>query len=66
MAEVITLKVVDDQPCPKCGSYWGHPDASLDHPNRPKVEMEGVWWWRCYAPDCPVNYYDPKTGTVIE
>ena len=56
------IKIVDDNPCPVCGAYWGNPDPNLDYPNRAKVGMDDGWWWKCYNPDCPVNYYNPKNG----
>lgn len=52
--EGLTITIVDDAPCPDCEAGW---------PNRPKVgDSDGTWWWRCYNPICPVNYYDPDTG----
>lgn len=61
------IEIVSDEPCPKCGAYWGHPEPELDYPNRPKVQDENeVWWWRCYNPKCSVDYYDPETDAVEE
>jgi hypothetical protein len=61
----ITIRIVEDQPCPKCGATPGHEDPKLDYPNRPKVTgPDNVSWWRCYNPDCIVNYYAPDTGEV--
>jgi hypothetical protein len=47
----IKIEVVEEQPCPYCGSKF---------PNRPKVHDEKGWWWRCYTEDCPVGYYQPE------
>lgn len=62
------IKVVEDQPCPTCGAMWKTPDLDkddpLDWPNRPKMEEGGVWWWRCYNPQCSTDYYDPNTGAT--
>lgn len=59
------IKIVSDQPCPKCGSYWGNPNKNLDFPNRPKTcDHLERWWWKCYNPDCKVGYYLPKTGEI--
>jgi hypothetical protein len=67
MGKEITISIVPDEACPKCGAIWGHEDKLLDYPNRPKVGDEnGVWWWRCYNPKCPVSYYDPNTGEIEE
>lgn len=64
---MITIVVIPDYPCPKCGSYWGHPDEKLNFPNRSKVALEdGVWWWRCYNPDCSVNYYEPLSNQTSQ
>jgi hypothetical protein len=61
------IRIVADEACPKCGSIWGHEDEGLNFPNRPKVGDEnGVWWWRCYNPDCSVEYYEPDSGEVEE
>lgn len=60
MANEITITIVPDSPCPDCGAAWGHPDPALDFPNRPKVGGDdGVWYWRCYNPACPREYYIP-------
>lgn len=60
----LEVMVADDMPCPKCGAYWGHPDAKLNRPNRPKVAAEdGVWWWRCYNEECEVAMYEPESGS---
>ena len=58
----LKITVVEDSevPCPECGAYWGHPDKSLDFPNRAKVDS----WFRCYNPACSVGYYEPFTGEV--
>ena len=54
-----------DNPCPRCGAYWGHPDETLNFPNRSKVgDEQGVWWWRCYNPKCEVQYFDPISKRV--
>lgn len=59
----IRIKVVDDQACPVCGAIAGHPLERLNFQNRPKVcDEKGVWWWRCYNPDCICDYYDPNSG----
>jgi hypothetical protein len=47
----IKIMVVEEQPCPYCGSTF---------PNRAKVHDEKGWWWRCYTEDCPVRYYQPE------
>jgi hypothetical protein len=52
--------VVPDEACPGCGAYWGHPDPSLDFPNRPKVDDA----WKCYNPACEVGYY--QDGRMVE
>jgi hypothetical protein len=65
MPKDIKVRVVSDQACPKCGAIWGHTDKSLDFPNRPKVsDDKGRGWWKCYNPECDVNYYLPETGEV--
>ncbi|RLE87697.1 MAG: hypothetical protein DRJ67_04045 [Thermoprotei archaeon] len=56
--------IVEDEGCPYCGARWGHPDPSLNYPNRPKVCDEHGWWWRCYNPKCPVAYYNPDARMV--
>lgn len=61
MVTRIVVRIVKDEPCPKCGAMWGHPDPKLNYPNRPKVDD----WWRCYNPNCPVDLYRPDTGAVI-
>lgn len=48
------IKIVNDEACPSCGAYWGHPDPSLDFPNRVKVDHA----FKCYNPDCALDYYD--------
>jgi len=61
----VTIKIVDDVPCPECGAYWGNPSEDLNFANRPKVGDENNnWWWRCYNPKCKVSYYCPETGQV--
>ena len=65
LKELWRLIVVDDEnsACPQCGAYWGNPDESLNFPNRSKVgDAEGVWWWKCYNPECEVDFYDPASG----
>lgn len=52
------ITVVPEQNCPACG-------GGDEFHNRPKVEMENGWWWRCYNPDCKVGYYNP-TARLIE
>jgi len=47
----IKIKVVEEQPCPYCGSKF---------PNRPKVHDEEGWWRRCYTEDCVVRYSQPE------
>jgi hypothetical protein len=54
------IRIVNDQACPECGAYWGHPDPALDFPNRPKVDDD----WKCYNPECRVGYY--RNGAVVE
>jgi hypothetical protein len=54
------LRIVDDQACPKCGAYWGHPKKALDWPNRIKVDDD----WRCYNPKCDVAFY--QDGQILE
>jgi hypothetical protein len=49
------IRIVADFPCPCCGTTGN---------NRPKVEVDGVWWWRCYNQECTVEYYEPGTGVV--
>ena len=64
--------IVDDEPCPKCGAMWNHPDPELDFPNRPKVQGEdGAWWWKCFNPKCGFDiatgnatWYEPMTGRI--
>jgi hypothetical protein len=51
----VEIRVVEDQPCPYCGSKF---------PNRPKVHDEKGWWWRCYTEECPVGYYQPEKMLV--
>ena len=58
------VTVVREEACPYCGAYWGHPDPRKNFPNRPKVYDEDGWWWRCYNPDCPVGYYNPRARRV--
>ncbi len=54
----ITIEVVPESTCPRCG-------GGDEFFNRPKVALEdGIWWWRCYNPACPVGYYEPNTGEV--
>lgn len=48
--------------CPRCGAYAGHPDPSLDFPNRNKVDHYGS----CFNPNCTCAYFDPETGEVVE
>ena len=57
-----TIEIVDDEACPVCGAFWGHEDEALNFPNRTKVHDEDGWWWRCYNPKCPVDYYNPDNG----
>lgn len=61
---LMEIHVVPDEygACPRCGAYWGHPDKSLDFPNRNKVDQ----YWRCYNPHCTAGYYDPATQQVVE
>jgi hypothetical protein len=47
----LKIEVVEEQPCPYCGSKF---------PNRPKVHDGEGWWWRCYMEDCVVRYYQPE------
>lgn len=54
------VRVLNDEACPRCGAYWGHPDPALDFPNRPKVDND----WRCYNPNCSCAYY--RDGQVLE
>ena len=54
------ITIVDDQACPRCGAYWGHPDPTLDFPNRIKVDND----WKCYNPNCTCAYY--RDGRVLE
>ena len=56
----LTVNIVSDEgiACPKCGAYWGHPNKTLDFPNRFKVDD----FCKCYNPKCEVNYYNPYTG----
>jgi hypothetical protein len=56
------IVVVDDEPCPECGAFWGNPEC--DFPNRAKVHDEHGWWWRCYNPGCSVGYYIPGTDKI--
>jgi len=56
----ITIHVVPETACPGCGAYWGHPDESLNFPNRPKVDDH----WKCYNPACEVAYY--LEGEIVE
>ncbi len=56
------IRIVDEQPCPRCGAYWGHPDKTLNWPNRIKVDDH----WKCYNPECTVGFYDPETGWIEE
>ncbi len=56
--KTITIEVVPESTCPTCG-------GGDEFFNRPKVALEdGIWWWRCYNPACPVGYYEPETGEV--
>ena len=57
------MNVVEDEACPTCGAKWG---GELDFPNRPKVAVYEVWWWKCYNPDCPTSYYNPETGETAD
>jgi len=58
--ENLTTNIVSDEgiACLGCGAYWGHPDKSLDFPNRFKVDL----FCKCYNPDCKISYYNPFTG----
>lgn len=60
----LKIKVVPSEygACVRCGAFWGNPNPALDFPNRSKVCDEGVWWWRCYNPECDCGYYDPDSG----
>jgi hypothetical protein len=65
MSEKMQVTIVDDSACPGCTSIWGHDNPDLDFPNRPKVgDDAGVWWWRCYNPNCKVDYYEPESGRI--
>lgn len=56
--QTITIEVVPESTCPECG-------GGDEFFNRPKVALEdGIWWWKCYNPACPVGYYEPATGEV--
>jgi len=57
------IEVVDDQNCPRCSKGY---NTEPSYPNRPKLEYAGVWWWRCYNPNCTAAYYDPQTGSIVE
>lgn len=58
LSDPITITVVPESTCPQCG-------GGDEFFNRPKVALEdGIWWWRCYNPACPVGYYNPDTGEV--
>ena len=59
------MTVVQAQPdcdeliaCVGCGAYWGHPDKSLDFPNRFKVDET----CECNNPACTIEFYNPFTG----
>lgn len=54
----INETISDDIPCPGCGAYWGHPDATLNYHNRFKVDN----FCKCYNPKCTVVYYNLYTG----
>ncbi len=54
----LEIEIVEGAGCPCCGAYDEHPEERLRFPNRPKVEDEGVWWWKCYNPSCDC-WYDP-------
>ena len=54
------IQIVSDEACPRCGAFWGHPDPSLDFPNRIKVDND----WKCYNPNCTCGYY--RNGRVLE
>ena len=58
----ITINIHDDAglACPHCGAYWGHPDESLNFPNRFKVDD----WVKCYNPNCWVIHYNPFSGSM--
>jgi hypothetical protein len=58
----LTIRIVDEEPCPSCGAKWTNDKGPLDFPNRPKVFDEHGAWWRCYNPACAVSYYNPDTG----
>ena len=47
----IKTQVVEDQPCPYCGTIFL---------NRPKVHDREGCWRRCYTEDCVVRYYQPE------
>lgn len=49
----IKIVVVAETLCPLC-------EGGDEFFNRPKVgDEDGSWWWRCYNPDCEVDYYNP-------
>jgi hypothetical protein len=54
------IEIVPTEACPTCGAYDGHPNDSLNFPNRPKVDNN----WKCYNPVCPVGFY--ADGVVVE
>jgi hypothetical protein len=63
MSEKTKVTIVDDEACPGCTSSWGNANPELDFPNRPKVgDNDGAWWWKCYNPNCKVDYYEPESG----
>lgn len=46
------------QSCPRCneGDVVNRiPDA---------VDEEGLYWWACHNDQCPIDYYEPVSGTV--
>jgi hypothetical protein len=53
-----TFEIVANQACPLCGCDG----SNSEYPNRPKVHDGDAWWWRCYDPNCMVDYYNPETG----
>lgn len=50
----IEITIVEETLCPGCG-------GGDEFHNRPKVDMDDGWWWRCYNPACKVGYYNPDT-----
>jgi len=60
----LTVHLVPDEACPRCGASWGNLDPDLDFPNRPKVTDDMGEHWKCYNPNCTAAFYIPGYGVT--